>query len=1109
VVVEHSAVSSYLQSTTDYNTPGVDVSSRFLLSSPLTSDMSGHSIFPTLILGGCIVLVPKHALLDELELIITSLDVTHIYMTPSLFDTVARKQLPSLRTVCLGGERMLQQHVDLWASRTRLVNGYGPTENTMACTTQEYGDGEMVAAASIGRPVPNTTCYVLDPRLQPVPLGVIGELYLGGSQLARGYLNRPELTRKAFISNPFAPGERLYKTGDTVKRLPSGSILYLGRNDDQVKIRGFRVELGEVESAMVTAGAGRVNQAVAIVDDGGALVGFVSPADVPTSSVKTAMRSTLPAHMVPATIVALESIPMSSAGKADKKALKSVLQSSGSAIVVDSVSSVSITSPATPVEEAVLSIYREEIGSQTLGVTSDFFESGGDSLKAVRIVARLRTLPEERPDLGIRDGFSSLSVTDLFQNATVRALLQTRVEKEDNFQPLGGEPVTPTCIIPRSPEHRLDPAPASFQQEQMFVLAQTVDNPAAYNIPTVLRVEGALQEDALLRAIDCLIGRHDVLRCTLHPSSPTSGVLNAGVEQRFSKPSVGAPGMRMVEVGADSDTNLLWKELESDVSAPFDISEGPLVRSSLFKVGRESYILCVTCHHAVSDGWSSPILFKELFTIYNALAADGREVALPQVAVQYSDFAIWQRELATPTDVQISYWRRQLQGIEPLELPLDKTRPAVMTNNGDSVPFILPGRVVQKLQDICRTSRCTLFNGLMAAFQILLARYSGNAVDMVVGTPYAGRGEPELQDMIGYFVNTLALRLNLSGDPSFSEVLTQCQLVLAAAMRNSSVPFAQIVQSLGVARDPSRTSVFQAMLLVEAPSSHSDLELYGGVRVSSPTTDDFTKFQQERLGQASEKFELTMCFTLDTGNVNGPASDVQGSLQYNTDLFNRSTIETMCTSFVTLLESAVAEPSKAVWDLPLLTLDARHQLLVRWNDTAKPLPKPGRLLHELFLDQVELTPDGIALLEYGGDKRSVTYRELKSMADKVAKKLRALGVGADETVGLLMTNETAEAIAGVMGVLMAGGAYVPLDPGYPHERISLIEKDAGFKAVLVRDGDILQNLQGVVGCPLINVLDVVTSQDLGSSSESEDSGWRAPSPNSACYVIYTSGACVL
>ncbi|MDP4972297.1 MAG: AMP-binding protein, partial [Pontimonas sp.] len=411
----------------------------------------------------------------------------------------------------------------------------------------------------MGRPVPNTTCFVLDSRLHPVPVGTVGELYLGGRQLARGYLNRPDLTNKTFLASPFASGERLYKTGDVVKYLADGSILYMGRNDDQVKIRGYRVELGEVESAMLVASAGAATQAKATVDDGN-LVGFVSPASAPTDAIQLSMKSSIPSHMVPGRIIAVEQIPMSSAGKADTRALMALLKagSASSASATMTAGSTVAIRAASPLEEAVLTIYREEIRSESLGVTSDFFESGGDSLKAVRVVSRLRSLCEDQPGLLATDCFQDVSVTDVFQNPTVRSLVASRAGSE-------GVLATPSsgsrAIVPRSPELRMRAAPASVQQEQMFVLAASLQNPAAYNVPWVVRLDGALQEDALLRAMDALTGRHDVLRSTLHPCGLSTTDSGAGVEQRFMDPSSEALKMRQVDVSGSSDLSQLWGEL--------------------------------------------------------------------------------------------------------------------------------------------------------------------------------------------------------------------------------------------------------------------------------------------------------------------------------------------------------------------------------------------------------------------------------------------------------------------------------------------------------------------------------------------------------------------
>jgi non-ribosomal peptide synthetase component F len=1122
VVLEHAQLSVFVQLGTPCMAAELVCGSRFLLSSALTFDVSCGIMYPTLSCGAALVLAPKSKILDELEEVINSTGVTHLYVTPSLFDLVVDRDLPTVRSIALGGERVRQHQVDMWRNKVpHFINAYGPTETTICCTAIELkSDVVHNDAAVIGYPFPNTTYYVLDSRMQPVPIGVTGELYLGGAQVARGYLGRPDLTGKVFIRNPFNPtGGRIYKTGDMCKLLPDGAIWFLGRRDGQVKVRGHRVELGEVENALRASNTG-VSQAV-VIAEGDSLIGFICPADVDAVATKSAAAKQLPPYMVPGVVIAVDSIPMNMSGKADTRALKSLLQSSRAMIPGEGAVPGSGTAPATPVEEAVLSIYREEIGSQTLGVTSDFFESGGDSLKAVRIVARLRTLQEQRPDLGIRDGFSGLSVTDLFQNASVRSLVEARAGPLYLVEASSGG----RNISPRPADMALI-APASFQQTAMFAVEQVSTDKSNYNEPILLVFEGNFSIEIMRKALSALWQRHQVFRTGL--IQQTDGTDRGQIVQEIT-PADAPGGTVPLEVWSASDGSNyaeIFDNVVDHVFNPFDMSK-QLIRALVLQVEQlndeKKFLFVLTLHHAIGDGWSNAIIVRDLLESY-ALAADlGVEVPERPLEIEYADYAYWQKsylEEGGHLQQQVEYWSNQLAGApSSLDLPTDRARPAVASMRGAIMETAISGVLISKLHNLCSQHRCSLFVGLLAVFQLTLSRLAGNITDVLVGTPNSGREDARLHNMVGCLMDVLVLRGDLKGNPSFSDLLDRLRLTVNDALRHSDVPFRHILDALRLPRDPSRNPMYQAMLNLKDARDVFDLTQADvpGVRISRDVDlmledaglSSGSSLHELLEGKVSSKLDLSLNLLRPADPAALESKGVEGVLEFNTDLFDKETAGMILSTFSNLLESAVAEPSKTVWDLPLLTAEERNQMLVKWNNTAKPLPKPGRLLHELFLDQVELTPDGIALLEYGGDKRSMAYRELKSMADKVAKKLRALGVGADETVGLLMTNETAEAIAGVMGVLMAGGAYVPLDPGYPHERISLIEKDAGFKAVLVRDGDILQNLQGVVGCPLINVLDVVTSQDLGSSSESEDSGWRAPSPNSACYVIYTSGACVL
>ncbi len=907
-----------------------------------------------------------------------------------------------VQTVNLAGESLPNQIVEqLYKQENieRVYNLYGPSEDTTYSTFALIEKGTNTAP-TIGRPISNSQIYILDQYLQPVPIDVAGEIYLGGDGLARGYLNRPELTTEKFIPHPFSnqPNARLYKTGDLARYLPDGNIEYIGRIDHQVKIRGFRIELGEIEA--VLNAHPQIQQALVMpreeVPGNKRLVAYIVSADESLTShqLREFLQQKLPEYMVPSAWVMLDQFPLTANGKIDRQALPAP---DGEITRADE-----YVAPRTPSEEIIANIFAQVLGVQKVGIHDNFFELGGHSLLATQLVSRLRRA------FGVE-----IPLRAIFAAPTVVELNQTLTQLSHQ-----GSQVSLPPIQPRKEGEELL---LSWAQERLWFLNQLEGASATYNIPGAFRLTGDLDIKALQQALAEIVRRHEVLRTSF------TTVNGQPVQVIDSIATINIKVVDLPQLPDAEGEQHLQQLVQQEAHTPFDLEIAPLIRSSLLRLSATEYVLLITMHHIVSDGWSIGVFSSELSALYQAFSR-GEASPLPALAIQYADFTVWQREwlsgeiLAT----QLNYWQAQLAGIPSLlQLPTDRPRPSIQTYRGNTQTFSLNSDLTKQLQTLSRTSGTTLFMTLVAAFATLLHRYSGES-DILIGTPIANRTRGEIEGLIGFFVNTLVLRTQVENNPSFEELLTQVRETTLQAYQHQDLPFEQVVEALQPERSLSHSPLFQVMFAFQNTPMR-DLELPGVVVAQLSTESTIAKF------------DLTLSMTESE-------SGLVGAWEYNTDLFDGTTIERMATHFQNLLSAIEENPQQKVSEIPLLSAAERHQLLVEWNDTATEYPR-DKCIHQLFEEQVEKTPLAVAVVF---ENQQLTYQELNQKSNQLAHYLQGLGVGPEVLVGICVERSLSMVI-GLLGILKAGGAYVPIDPNYPQERVNFILADTQVSVLLTQE----------------------------------------------------------
>ncbi|ARU62803.1 hypothetical protein CBW65_18865 [Tumebacillus avium] len=1025
-------------------------------NAPISFDAATFEIWGSLLNGAKLVICPPHKLaLAELGEVIRGYGVTIAFLTTGLFNQLVEYQLQdlqSLRQLLTGGEAMSLPHARRVLAELpacRLSNIYGPTESTTFATV--YPIFELAAdavAVPIGRPIANTTAYVLDETRKLCPAGVPGELCIGGEGLARGYWNRPELTAEKFITHPLSDDakERLYRTGDLVRRLPDGNLEFMGRIDNQVKIRGFRIELDEITE--VLRRHGEVQDAVVIdrVDEAGEkqLVAYLVPKSdhaPPLTAIRSHLRSTLPDYMLPAHFVWLPALPLNPNGKVDRRALPAPLRDAESS---------GYSAPRTQTEEIVADVFARMTGAGRFGLCDNFFEVGGHSLQAMRAVSRLGEIFQ-----------AELSLQLLFDHPTV----QEFAEQVDTLRQMGSirqlQPITPLA------KHR--PQPLSFAQQRLWFLDRLQPNSTAYSLPYAMQLRGQLNEAALERSLQEIVCRHDALRTVFADGE-------AGPVQVLAE-AVKSP-LRRSDLAHFPQTerwNEAWRLAEEEAQTPFDLTHGPLFRAHLISVDEQEHMLVLNLHHIVSDGWSMGVVAGELAALYAAFL-DGVAAELPEMTVQYADYAVWQREWlqGEVLEQQLAYWRGKLGGELPvLQLPSDRPRAATPARRGSSYACELPKGLAESLKALSRQEGATLYMTLLAAYQTLLGRYSGQD-DFLIGSPIAGRTRSELEPLIGFFVNMLMMRADLSGEPMFTELLGRVRQAALGAYAHQDVPFEKLVEALQPDRSPGALPLFQATFALQNAADFP-WELQG------------LNLDVQPLETGSAKFDLGLQIEEQDGVLSA-------LWEYDADLFDHGTIVRMAGHFQTLLEGIAAAPQQKIGLLPLLTAAERAAVSARSLPAGEQELLGGQLIVQAFEAQVERTPDRTAA-EFAG--QSLTYRELNRRANRLAHRLQQSGVGRG-VLAALFTERSLETLIGLLGIFKAGGVYVPLDPEHPQERTSYILEDSQA-AVLITQEHLLSALPAH-GAEVIS---------LEGCEEWEGAASNPPSlisPEDLAYMIYTSGS---
>ncbi|BAT56666.1 amino acid adenylation domain-containing protein (plasmid) [Nostoc sp. NIES-3756] len=1022
--------------------------SRTLQYTPISFDVSFQEIFATLATGGTLVLIADETRRDPLKLLqyLNQAEIERLFLP-----FVALRQLAEvvqmegivptkLREVITAGEQLritdAIAHLFSQLPNCTLHNHYGPSEtHVVTAFTMSGLPQDWPTLPPIGKAIANSNIYLLDSQLQPVPIGVPGELYVGGVSLAKGYLNRPDLTAERFIANPFTPysNERLYKTGDLARYLPDGNIEYLGRTDQQVKIRGYRIEPGEVEATLETHP--QIRQAVVIaredVPGNKLLVAYVVLDSIEAeTNFRQFLQTQLPEYMVPNAIIVLEKMPLTPSGKIDRQSLPApeIKYDRGVAIA-----------PRTPTEVTLAKIWAEVLSIEEIGINEDFLELGGHSLVATQVVSRIRQTFE-----------ISLPLSALFDAPTIAELakLIEQTQEESRHQQI-------------YPVDRSYNVPLALAQEPLWFLDQLAPNNPFYNVPQAFRLHGYINITALKLSFQEIINRHEILRTTfttvdgkpvqvIHPSPDFQ--LSVDVEK------------------ADS----VWELVIKEARRPFDLTRDLLIRANLFRLSETEHILLINLHHIVCDGWSFSIFLQELGTLYTAFAS-GQISPLPNLPIQYADFAVWHRQWLEGEirEQQLAYWQQQLKGLPPiLPLPTDYPRPAVSSYQGARHFLNLSESLTQQLKELSRREGTTLFMTLLAALDTLLFHYTGQ-VDIAIGSLFANRHHPELENMLGFFTNTIVLRTDLSGLPSFRQLLQRVREVTLGAYTHQDLPFEELVRTLQPDRDLNQNSLVQVVFnLQNTPASPWQVPNLALTHLS--------------LDNKTVKFDLFLELTeTPTG--------LTGYFEYSTDLFTASTITRMADHLQKLLTQIVANPEQRISDISLLTT-TELQLLHQWNQTQADFPK--QCIHQLFEAQVELTPDAIAI-EFVG--QFLTYQQLNQRANQLAHYLQSLGVEPNVFVGICMERSPLMVIA-LLAILKAGGAYIPLDPAYPKERLAYMLNDSQVPILLTQ-----QSLIEKLPEHSAQVIYLDTNQEIIARQSKKNPNSNIK-PENLVYTLYTSGS---
>ena len=1067
VMIQHKSVANYVFALCERL--ALQDGLRFATVSTLCADLGNTVIFCSLVSGGCLHILKYEAF--------TSGEMFADYMMENSIDVlkIAPSHLSALlasrdryidfprKYLIIGGEALslsLLYKLQEMQCPACIVNHYGPTEATIGSLVNVIGKAETslqvhaqkqeALTVPIGQPIAGMEAYILDQCQQILPLGATGELYLAGVGLAAGYWRQPGQTAERFIAHPWSkiPGALLYRTGDLVRYNVHGSVEFVGRIDSQVKLRGYRVELGEVEAILKKHSEVRECVVVVREDTPGdkRLVAYIVAQHLSTDEevLRSFMQEQVPEYMIPSFFVFLRVLPFNANGKVDRDMLPPPLSSEERHR--------NYVAPRTPVEEILAGIWRSVLQVKQISVYDTFYSLGGHSLLATLIISRICQALK-----------INISLRDLFDNPTISGLSEY-INKSSHSEHNTGVPAI-------SSVERGEALPLSFAQQRLWFLNQLEPDSSAYNIPMAVRLEGVLNIYALTRSLETIISRHENLRTRFSASNgipvqiihPACTYLMPVVDLQGIPPH-----LRDIQVQYLSNQH---------AQKTFDLEKGPLLRTMLLLLDYSEYIILHAIHHIVSDAWSRNIFIDELIALYNAFI-DGKSHSLPDLPIQYADFACWQRQWLQGEilQVQLDYWTKRLNNIPRLEFPTDHPYPPVQTFRGNQVRLLQSVKLSEAIKQLCQHEGSTLFMVLLAAFQVLLAHYT-HQNDISVGTPIANRSQPETERLIGFFMNTLVIRTDLSGNPTFREVVAQVREVMLDAYAHQDVPFERLVELLQPERNMAYSPLFQVMFQLQHKSSLAPAAPLQGVAIHS-------------LDQSSKasKFALTL-------SIMDLDQELSSTIIYNTDLFNESTMTLLLEHWNCLLETIIDDPEQHLAELSFLTKPERQQLLVEWNST-RDADFPQGCIHAFFEKQAEFVPDTIAAVYVD---EHITYQKLNIQANQLSHYLRSRGVKQGDIVGISVERSLIM-ITGILGVLKAGSGYVPLDPAYPPERLSFMLEDAAVAMLLTQ-----QHMKDQLSLPSERV--VYLDNDWGHIQQQSNSKLQDDiSPDSIAYVIYTSGS---
>ena len=1036
---------------------------RFLVRTSLNFDPSVWEIFWPLCVGASLVIADEAHHQDTAYLVklIGQQEVTTAYFIPSLLKAMIEepglKECRSLRRIICGGESLSIETVNqlMDCLPVELHHSYGPTETSIAATEWTCEPSSRREVVPIGRPLGNTRVYVLDEQMKAVPVGIAGELYIGGVSVGRGYLNRAELTAERYVPDSYSKeeGGRLYRTGDLVRYEVDGTIQYLGRVDEQLKINGVRIEAGEIE-AIVSEHEGVEKCAVIAREEEGAgkqMVGYVvkkEGAEAGVVELREHLRERVPGYMVPSVWVWMKELPMTPSGKVDRRSLPEPTKGRKA-----EAESERRRSAVSPVEEVIAGIWEEVLRVEGVEIDENFFEMGGHSLIATQLARKLQ-----------RAFNTEIELRMIFERPTV----EEQAAEINRRLRLGGETLESSVIerVRREGGVRL-----SFAQQRLWVLHQLDPQSSAYNIPSAYEMVGQLDVVALRSLIREIVRRHEPLRTRFieGDDGPLQVIDEAG--------PVELPEVDLSQIEGEAAREEAMRVCRQQASEPFSLSEGELMRLCLIREGADRQVLMVNQHHIISDGWSSGVMMREVMALYGAYVK-GEGSPLRELEVQYADYAEWQRGRLErgEMDGQREYWARQLEAAAPvLELPYDRPRPLVPTLRGGRQEISISREAVERIRAISHSQGATLFMGLLACFKGVMYRYSGQQ-DIVVGTPVAGRSRQELEPLIGFFVNTVAVRTRVEGEMSYRELVGRVRESAIGAYMNEELPFEEVVRQQVRGREIGQSPIFEVMMILQnAPREEGGLE---GLSLRAIEMDN-----------GESKYSLVMNLTESEGGV-------RGWLGYQEEVLDEETVERMSRHYERVVEEAgTSDGQSKVSELEMMSEAEQRQVVEEWNRTEREYER-GASIKGMIERQAEERGAEIAV-ESGGER--VSYSQLNEKGNKVANYLRKRGVGQEQIVGVYMQRGVGM-VEGLVGVMKAGGAYLPLDPAYPKARLEYILKDARPTVVLTQRELVSQ-------LPEHEAEVICLDSDWAKISEEDDANLATlTSDKNLIYVIYTSGS---